>query len=1075
MKAKLNRVSAIALATCLAIGSAVPVMAAETASTIRGSITGPNGEAVTDAKLTIIHGPTGTVTELTVNDEGNFTARGLRVGGPYTIVVDSDEFQDDLAENIFLNLGETLRFNRQLSDVQAVERITVVGSSTQYYALNGGSNSEFSRQDIDNAPGLNRDLKDVVRQNPMAVIGNDGISLSVAGINPRFNSFVVDGVSQNDDFGLNSNGYPTQRSPISIDAVESVALNTSPYSVKYGGFSGAQINAVTKSGTNEVKGSLFYEFTGDQLAGKGVSQDEERKDIEQDFKETTWGGTIGFPLVKDKLFFFGSYENFDSPQRTIWGPAGAGFPNSTSFTVDQYNEVLGIAKDVYGLDNIGVFDGRAQEKDQKILAKIDWNITDDHRAAFTYQNTKGNVTNATTERSNSLRLSSYWYDKEEILNSYSLNFYSDWTTDFTTELKIAYKDTKSNRNPVTNTGLGQVEISRDALGDPADTNNLTFGTERSSHSNVLSNNTLEIRFVGDYLIGDHELGFGFQYNDVEVFNLFMQDSLGTWEFNTIDDFRNKTVGRFGYQNTESGNPNDAAAKFNLKTLALFAEDKWLLTDDFELTFGLRYERFSMSDSPSFNQNFFDRYGFANNATFDGKDLILPRVGFTWYLTDEFTLKGGVGRFSGGYPNVWMSNSFSNDGIRVLRMDNPAFPDTNWDPNWNLDFANVPPEAQALLVGGDGNVNALDPNFKMPSDLRASLGFDWTVDIPVLGDEWYVGGEYLHIQKENDVTWVDLARRPVDVNFAGRVIYETYDGKLPEGMDSPTNRYDLLLTNAEQDGKSQTLTFTLAKSWDNGIRFRTSYAWNKVTEGNQGSSSTATSNFQFPLTQFDRNGTTLGPGVYEVPHRFVTTLGYDTEFFDGYKTGFNLFFEAKAGHPLSWVLSSFRDGDHGDQASFNSSNAYLPYIPTGPDDPNVSYSGGLTYEDFKQTLDSLGLSKYAGQIIPKGTSQQPWTRQLDFRFTQELPGFMDDHKGVVYFDIKNVLNLLNKDWGWVRYERFASKTLVDHTYDPNGGPNGDGMYTYSPAFGRPANEFNNWSTYDIRRSTWQMKVGIRYVF
>ncbi|GLP95065.1 TonB-dependent receptor [Paraferrimonas sedimenticola] len=1047
-----KRLSQLAVATCLALGVALPSFASETASNIRGQIVSTDGVAVTDAKITIIHGPTGTTTELKVNEQGNFVARGLRVGGPYTIVVDSDSHQDDMAENIYLNLGETLRFTRELSDATAIERIAVVGSRIPLQGA--GSNSEFSAKDIANAPGISRDLKDVVRQNPFAVVGEDGISLSVAGLNPRFNTFVVDGVQQNDDFGLNSNGYPTQRSPISIEAVESVALNTAPFSVKYGGFTGAQINAVTKSGTNEVKGSVFYEFTGDQLAGNGYHPDDGRK-LEQQFEETTWGGSVGLPLIKDKLFFFGSYENFDAPKSAEWGPDGSGFANKSNVTQDQLDEVREIAERIYGLNNIGDYNANPVEKDEKILAKVDWNVNDDHRVALTYQQTTGNVTIGTSDDARDLNLSTNWYDKEEILKTYAFNLYSDWNENFTSEFKVAYKDVTSRRNPVTPNNMGQVEVK-------TGTGTIVFGTEESTHANELDNQNLEIRFVGNYLVGDHEIVFGFQHNDLDVYNVYGRHTMGTWSFDSIEDFENGVVENFEYQNHESGDKRRVGANWSMTTTALFIEDIWSPMLDLDVNFGVRYETIGQKTAPDVNQNFVDRYGFANNATFDGKDLILPRVGFKYYFNDDLTFKGGIGRYSGGSPNVWMSNSFTNDGQRVLAYNG------GWQPEFGLpDFTKPPQGAQDALMGGDGNINTIDPNFKMPSDWRMSLGFDSTLDLGFMGEDWSLSGEALYIERQNDVRWVDLARRVVNIDDTGRVVYETYD---PLTGEVGTDRYDLMLTNALEDGSSQNLSLALSKEWDSGFRIRGTYAFNKIKEGNQGSSSTAESNFQYTPVQYDRNGTTLGPGNYETPHRFTLTAGYDREFFDGYNTGFNLFYEARSGRPLTWVLGSYRDGDLGDQSRFNSSSYYLPYIPTGADDKNVEYGYGLTYDDFMAAVNELGLGKYAGQIIPKGTSEQPWVHSLDFRFTQEVPGFTKEHKGVLYFDIKNVLNLVNKDWGHVKYQSFGSKKLVDYDYDPE-----TGVYTYSVPYGQDGLETQNWNTYDLNKSTWQLKVGVRYVF
>ncbi|TKB53910.1 TonB-dependent receptor [Ferrimonas aestuarii] len=1046
---------AIALSALLASGAA---LANETTSSIRGTLMSTQGQPVTDAKITILHQPTGTTTQVQVNEQGQFVAKGLRVGGPYTVVVDSDTYQDESREGIYLNLGEALRFRAELPLASEVEQITVYGAPTAF--RQAGSSSEFGEKEIAQTSAINRDIKEIVRQNPFAVLLNDDVgTLTVAGLNPKFNTLLVDGIGQNDDFGLNGNGYPTQRSPISLEAIEQVAINTSPMSARYGGFTGAQLNAVTKSGTNEVSGSVFYEYTDDGMAGDGKDPDDGDK-IAQSFEETTYGGSVGLPLIKDKLFFFGAYEKFESPRDTTWGPNGSGQANETDYiSLNDANEIIRIANEVYGSD-IGGWGNALEEEDEKILAKLDWNISDYHRASLTYQHSESNDTRNENSSDDELNLSSYWYDKNETLEGYSLQLFSDWSDDFSTEMRLAYKDVTSEVAPTVNSGMGQVTVYTgvDDYGDPR--NGVTFGTEQYRHANQLDNQNLELRFAGTYLIGDHELGFGWQYNKLDTFNMFVPDSLGVWEFDSIDDFENQQASSLSYKNAYTGNPADAAVDFSQTTNALFAEDVWAITDDIELTFGVRYERIDSSDTPAFNQNFYKRYGFANNATFDGKDIWLPRLGIKWQIQDNLQLRMGAGRFSGGNPNVWFGNSFSNDGITNVTASNTQDYLSGANPT------QIPQGLTDGLTSGDGYVNALDPNFELPSDWRYSIGIDYITDLPLLGDNWYMGAEYLVIDREDDAAWVDLTRTAAGTTPGGRTYYEAIDPLTGEATD----RYDLMLTNADESGENKVLSFTLSKEWENGIRLSTSYTNTDITEGNQGSSSTAKSNYQYTPVGLDRNGTTLGRGHYEVEHRWIVSLGYEAEFWKGYATTFDLFYERRSGQPITYTLGAFRDGDLGDQGDLDDSDYYLPYIPTGADDPNVVYGGGLTYEEFIAAANAVGLGGYAGGYGGKGTGTQPWVSQLDFRFTQELPGFSKDHRSVFYFDIKNLLNLLNEDWGEVRTQSYNSDILVDYDYDAD-----SGQYTYYVPYGQDGLETKNWNTYNVSASTWQLKMGIRYNF
>ncbi|GAA4876553.1 TonB-dependent receptor [Ferrimonas pelagia] len=1070
---KMFKPSQLALATAFALGLAGQAAASETASSMRGAIVGPNGQAVSDATITIIHQPTGTVTELDANDNGIFNARGLRVGGPYAVVISSDTFQDEYQEGLYIGVGEALRLNTQLKTNDGVERIVVSGSSLPFRTA--GSNSEFGEDDIASAPGTNRDLKDVLRQNPMANVSSDGSRMSVAGINPKFNSFVVDGVGQNDDFGLASNGYPTQRSPISIDAVESVALNTSPMSARYGGFSGAQVNAVTKSGTNELSGTMFYEYAGDNLAGKPEQTNGNRS--AQDFEESTFGGTIGLPLIKDRLFFFGSYERFDSPRDNYYGASDdPNFDRDSGVNSEQLERVIAAAAG-YGLNDLGDYARQQNSKDEKILAKLDWNINDDHRASYTYQRTDGQSTSGTST-SSSFRFASHWFETRQKLETHAFNLYSDWTHNLSTDLKVAYKDQRNEHNPVHDLGIGSVEIT--TVGDDGQNKSIIFGTERSRHANELDNQNLEIRFVADYQLGDHALAFGVQHNRLDIFNQFAQDALGRFRFDSIENFENGQLDRFDWKGTRSGDIDDAGASFDMNTTALFVENTWDVTYDLELTFGLRYERIGMSDTPELNENFVKRYAgethhgvyvsenIGNTTTFDGQDIWLPRFGAKYQLTDDIALRGGVGRFAGGYPNVWMSNSFSNDGHTLLTGS--GWRSDAWG-DWDGQFTLPDEHWGELPEGSEGFVNAIDENFKLASDWRFNLGFDANLDLGLLGDNWYFGGEYLYIKRENDIKYVDLARKAVErdgehaADFTGRKLYQNYDYLTEEVCSASYGcRYDLMLTNADEDGYSEVLSLALSKQFDNGLRFSAAYAHQNVKEGNQGSSSTANSNYEFAWSDYDRHSTALGTSPYEQKHRVTMTLGYDAELLAGYNSSFNFFYEATSGDNYSYTMRGcgMDCGSLNADAAWNDGNV-LAYIASQADiDAGRVILDGMTQDQYFAAVNGAGLTH--GAYAPKGAGNLDWNHRLDFRFLQQLPGFTANHRAEMYFDISNVLNLLNSDWGQQQYSQYGSKRLMDYSYDAV-----NDTYTYSSLNTGDA------GTVSQRASAWEMKLGVRYRF
>jgi len=320
----------LGLAIAAAMGTATYAHA-NTTSSIRGNVTGPQGQAAAGTKVVITHIGSGTKKTVTVNEAGVFTAKGLRVGGPYQIVIDSDTFRDTTINDVFLSLGETYRVEQQLES-QDIE--TIVVSGTPVIFNSGANNSYYNAEQIATAPSLNRDLKDVVRNNPLVVIQpGDAKEMTIAGSNPRMNSISIDGIPLNDDFGLNDNGYPTQRNPFPIDALDQVTVDVAPTHAKASGFTGGSVDAVFKSGTNEIHGNFFYETSSDSMAGTPEDKGEE---VPIEYEEDNYGFTVGGPIVKDKLFFFAAYEKYESPQVLEFSAGGSSVgANKTTVTAND--------------------------------------------------------------------------------------------------------------------------------------------------------------------------------------------------------------------------------------------------------------------------------------------------------------------------------------------------------------------------------------------------------------------------------------------------------------------------------------------------------------------------------------------------------------------------------------------------------------------------------------------------------------------------------------------------------------------------------------------------------------------
>lgn len=1041
--------SALCLAITAALGTA-SVQAAETSTAVRGKIETVAGQAVNNAKITIIHLPSGTAKEVTVNESGEYRARGLRVGGPYNIMITSDGYEAKVYENVYLELNDTLDLSAKLATSSSIEKIVVTGSAD--YFANSGSSSVFTSDDIAKAATVSRDLKDIVRSNPLAVVDASGTELSVAGSNPKYNSLTVDGVGVNDTFGLNSNGYPAQRPPVSLNAVDQVSIEYAPFNARAANFTGGVVNVVTKSGTNDFSGSVFFEkvpFNGavtdeqsfDRYNGEYEVIEYDKDSIENN--ETTFGVALGGALVQDELFFFLSYEEWEKEVISTYNPRTLDGHNVSTSTVQSVIDTLA---SVYGItDDFG--SAPTPDSDKKMLAKFDWNINSDHRADLTISSQENSAARNYTDSSSTVNLASNAWSQDSDTFIVTGHLFSDWNDDFSTEVNFAYKDYE--QASATSSDLGEINIRVDG-------GSIVAGQDENRHGNVLKNETLSFGFHGLYLMDDYEYKFGLEIDNVENYNLYARHAAGTWSFESLEDFVNKAPNSVEYDNAFTNNMDDLAYSVDTTKISIYGEMNTELTDDIILTAGVRYERNSVDGAPRLNESYAAEYGVNNQENLDGTDILLPRIGLEWTVNDDLTVRGGVGRFSGGMPLVWVSNAYTNDGVTLVAAPSDAKDAAIGNPD-NVMFDQIPAVLQNSLVSGDGNTNTIAKDFELPSDWRYQISADLTFDVPGLGDNFQWFTEFNYVERQDAAYWIDQARVDSGERIGERIVWENrWDNR---------DRYDLQMTNIDDGGTSRILTTALNKKWDNGITMNMSYTNQNVDEVNPGTSSTATSNFRFEVTS-DRNNPEMGRAYYEIEHRFVLNLGYETEFFEGYETSFNLFYERKSGRPFSWTMGMYNDRDFGDQSRFYSVSTYLPQLPSGADDPAFDFSD-LSYEDTYALMEAAGITEYAGGYVPKYVANQPWTTNMDLAITQQLPGFVDGHKGQLYVIIDNFANLLNDDWGKVYRMTYPQQALFDLE------TNDEGQYLLQNRYG--GSNTNNYSDLITEKSAWNIKVGVKYSF
>lgn len=972
MFARKALVRAIASASVIGgVALAMPSYAQETSAAVRGVVTGSNGQAISGAEVEIKSLATGFTKRATTDGTGSYFIRQLPAGVEYTVSVKAAGEGSARTERLPLTVGESVQMNYQLSST--LEEVVVLGRAVSLADTAIGPTAVFSAKDLQDSPAINRNINDVIGQDPRIYIdqSSSADAIQCNGANPRFNSLTLDGIRLNDGFGLNSNGYPTQRMPFPFDAVSSVAVEMAPMSVVYGGFSACNVNAVTKSGGNELFGSLFMDYTSDSLQGDSL----EGGSVEvPDYDETRYGFEAGGAIIKDKLFFYGAYEKYEGVDFNNRGAIGSGAINEVQVSQAELDEIRQIANDVYQYSPGSSTPGVTDFEDEKYIAKLDWYATDTQRVALTYMyNDSFNVTESDGDL-NEFEFADHFYNRGAELESIIASVYSDWTPNFSTELRVARTDVDFLQAPRAGNEFGEIRVELENV-------DVYLGGDDSRHANELNYTIDQLVFRGRYQLGAHTITGGIEREEYDIFNLFYQHVDTEIRFDGIENFRNGVADRVYYGNAISNNQDDIAESFSYAINYLYLQDEWQVNDKLRMTFGLRYDRYETDDAPNLNQDFAASYGFGNDQTLDGRDLIQPRFGVSYDFSEDLSFRAGVGLFSGGNPNVWLSNTYSNTSTTAVqaRIDGVDLFSQNYvnceDGVPSGPGYCVPQNIADVVANGDGSnfeIIYLDPDFDIPSEWKYTAGLTW--DAPM---DWVVTAD-LQISRGKDTAIykrADLER--VGTNDLGYPIYESVREAAFE------------LTNSSNGNESESLSFSGFKSWDNGFDLRVGYAWTQAEDVNPMGSSVAFSNYIFRAFE-DPQAETLGTSDWQIEHRFTTVLNYSADFFNGYETRFSLFGQYNSGLPYSLTL----DGAAGTIGAFG----FQPFLDF---EPNVLPIGG---ERNGETGSSFS--------------------KVDLRITQELPGFSAEHRGSLFVVVDNLTNLINDEWGIFREPNRPGVTQAD---------------------------------------------------
>jgi len=1033
-----------------------------TTASIEGTITDADGNPLAGANIVAIHTPSGSKYGVSSRSDGNYNLRNLRIGGPYEVTVTFVGFQSQKVEDIFLTLGKSQTVNFTLAEnVTNLEDVIVTAGTAEINSSRTGAATTIDNAQLTKIPTITRSAQDIYRLSP----SSDGNSF--AGRNDQFNNFSLDGSIFNNPFGLDAAtpGGQSNAQPISLDAIDQIQVSVAPYDVTQAGFTGAAVNAVSKSGTNRFSGTVYSFFRNEDLTGSEVSGNEI---FVPDLNQLQTGISLGGPIIKDKLFFFANFElerREDLGNSFLANTPSRDADNVSRVLASDLNTVSNLLRERYGYET-GPFEGYSHDTDNnKGIFKLDWNINQNHSLTATYnfldafreQNAHPTALGRRGPDATTLQFFNSGYRINNDIQSGILEVRSIFGNRFSNKFQVGFTSFDDSRDPFSDP-FPVVNIANNGV------RYIVAGHEPFSINNRLDQRVFQITNDLDIFLGDHTVTVG---SSLESFRFDNSFNLGAYfagqpggtfapDFASVQDFVDfVNSGQFdpvvdNARNVfETNNANDswALAETNVGQFAFYAQDAWKINPNFTLTYGLRLDIPLYFDTDEKIQENIDRKGglFSEGGTYDPtityfdtegnpvqfdhtelptqKPLFSPRVGFNWnvYGDQSLQLRGGSGLFSGRFPFVWVGNQVANPDFFFYNITNP--------------------------------------DFQFPQVWRSNLGAEKTFD-----GGWLVSTDIIFTKDVNAMIVKNFGLQPPTGNLVGadnRAFYTDNDKALNPFGAPGQNAY--VFSNSDE-GFSFNWTAEVKKSWKRGYYTTLAYNFLDARDVSSIEAEISSDAFDRNPVRGHVNDPDLAPSIYGNKHRFVGTANKTFEY--GSKSQFattvSLFFEYAQGGRFTYTYS----GDaNGDGSVLND----LIYIPTDSELNGYQFSGTPAeqesqreaFREFIQQDDYL--SDRRGQYAEKYAILSPWFSRWDVRFLQD---FKLGGGNTIQFswDILNVGNLINSDWG-VR-ELPLNSQPIGISVDPN---------TRQPTYTFDASQQETFvDNFDLI-SRWQMQFGIRYLF
>ena len=1074
------------------------VMAQITTSSMAGKVSA-DGEDVIGATIEAIHKPSGTKYLAVSNAKGMFTINGMRVGGPYEVNISYIGYEKKTATGITLQLGETYNLNVAMNeDAKLLDDVIVIGKGSRFANEKTGAATNISNAQITNMPSISRSITDYTRLSPYG-----GNGMTFAGQDGRTANFTVDGASFNNNFGLSSN-LPGGGNPISIEAIEEMQVVISPFDVRQTGFIGGGVNAITKSGTNTFQGSAYIYHQNENMRGDAIEGEQINGAREKD-RKTTYGFTLGGPVIKDKLFLFVNGEMQKVPTvANRWRASEDGVADADNFisrtTTADMQTVSDFVRQKYGYDTGSYNSFPADESNYKFLARLDWNITNNHHLALRYNYTKNRVWNAPNAssmdagtRMSGARTSQYsmafansMYSMDNLVHSFSLDLNSRLTENLTNQFLATYtkaddlRDSNSDEFPF-------IDILKD------NQIYMALGYELFTWNNAVHTTNWNIKDDVTYHLGNHKVMAGVSFEHQMADNMYMRNGTGYYRYKSLDDFLNGAAPEIVCLTYGYGGETDPAARVQFNKLGIYAQDEWNINPNFKLSYGLRADGFFFNNGDLMTNNAILGIDYGGRSVDTGKwpgtnFSISPRVGFTWDVLGDKSLKvrGGTGLFTGRLPLVFFTNMPSNGGmVQYQAQLNSKSADMSQFAGGLVTDANGKASIAALrdklismgypetITPEQGSIPSsfcgIDPDFKMPQVWKTSLAVDYAVPVSF---PLTVSVEGIFNKNINAAMLRDWSQKSVDgfARFNGadnRPVFPSdayYTYVNDKGKEVSTSAYVLENTSRGYGWSTSVTVNARPAEWINLMAAYTHTASKEVTSL---PGSNASSVLNYTSTWEGVNNFRLHNAENLTPDRFIA----NATIHDKSGNHYSLIYETwRGGYNYSFMTANDMNGD--------GYNYDAIYVPT-----DKEVADGLfrfkTEDDKTRFMDFVHnndyLSSKQGEYTEANSFYSPWVHRIDFAYKHDFKVNVGKnvHKLQLSFDMKNVLNFFNSSWGVSKYlnPELGSDGPRVLKYE---GVDKDGFATFSTPAAVNGN-VKSFVPYHSIGQCWYASIGIKYCF